>query len=387
MNKKNLLEKLEKLNGLKELEEGFPSQQACVNWANEVAPLLKFNQQYYVNFIQNAHNINLPLSSFTLGPSFIVMRSQVQMAIHELRLAIEEGDVVESGLVNEESGKSEKFVFVACGQSNEQEKNLGIKVKTLLKDHGVASFFAETANDLESLNSHIFKNLNSCLGFIAILHKRRKIEGEDSHATSVWINQEVAIAAYLRSNGKTVPSFVLYEEGAAIEGLIKYTIANPPTFTSDEDVLSKIKSWVKTQRFEKSEAPPGFDIVIDERRKRLGSSSGGGRADYYEINYALFFKIRNKSDVNICLEEVVVENEILGRGALNKANRELSKLPFNIGPRKTEAIQLLISFPNGVNLQNSADDFKLCIQFVFSDHQIMQETVGYLHEAEAVKHG
>ncbi len=89
MDKKLLLKKLEDLFYLKEVTEGFPSQQACIGWANKVAPLLKFNQQYYVNFMQNAHNLNLNLSSYTLIPSLNIMKSQIEMAIEELKLKIE----------------------------------------------------------------------------------------------------------------------------------------------------------------------------------------------------------------------------------------------------------------------------------------------------------
>ena len=46
MNKKQILEKLEKLFYSEEVEKGFSSQEACMDWSNKVAPLLKFNQQY-----------------------------------------------------------------------------------------------------------------------------------------------------------------------------------------------------------------------------------------------------------------------------------------------------------------------------------------------------
>jgi hypothetical protein len=84
MNKKELLAKLKTLYEMKEVKSGFPSQQACVEWANSVAPLLKFNQQYYLNFIQNSHKMNLKLSSYILVPAFNIMVSQLQMAITEL---------------------------------------------------------------------------------------------------------------------------------------------------------------------------------------------------------------------------------------------------------------------------------------------------------------
>lgn len=92
MDKKALLTKLETLFNMPEVKNGFPSREVCVDWANRVAPLLKFNKQYYVNFAQNAHKMNLPLSSHTLVPAFRVMTSQIQMAIEELRMDIEENE-------------------------------------------------------------------------------------------------------------------------------------------------------------------------------------------------------------------------------------------------------------------------------------------------------
>jgi hypothetical protein len=132
--------------------------------------------------------------------------------------------------------------FIACGQLEDKEKALGKKIKELLESFKINAFFAETENDLESLNSHIFQNLNKCVGFIGILHKRK-----GNHETSVWINQEVAIAAFINSSQRKLPSLILYENGIAEEGLIKYTIANPPRFVSDEEVLGYIKSWIASR--------------------------------------------------------------------------------------------------------------------------------------------
>lgn len=89
MDKKILLKKLEDLFQKKEITEGFKSKQDAISWSNKVAPLLQFNQQYYINFIQNAHNLNLNLSRYTTIPSFNIMKSQIEMAIEELKLNIE----------------------------------------------------------------------------------------------------------------------------------------------------------------------------------------------------------------------------------------------------------------------------------------------------------
>jgi hypothetical protein len=90
MDKKELLKKLEALFKIKELKESFKTQADIISWANKVAPILLFvNQQYYLNFIQNSHKLYLNLSSYTIIPAFNIMKSQVEMAIEELKLRIE----------------------------------------------------------------------------------------------------------------------------------------------------------------------------------------------------------------------------------------------------------------------------------------------------------
>jgi hypothetical protein len=113
MNKKIILQKLEQLYNMKEVQDGFPSQQDCINWCNKVAPLLKFNQQYYINFIQNAHKMNLRLSSYALEPAFNIMKSQIQMAIEELKIEIEEG------LTSQHDGA--EGVYIDCDRIKELE--------------------------------------------------------------------------------------------------------------------------------------------------------------------------------------------------------------------------------------------------------------------------
>lgn len=86
MDKKEILKRLEELYNINEVNEGFESQQAAISWSNKVAPLLKLvNLQYYTNFILNSHKLNLPLSSYTLEPAFNIMKSQLEMAIEELK--------------------------------------------------------------------------------------------------------------------------------------------------------------------------------------------------------------------------------------------------------------------------------------------------------------
>lgn len=89
MDKKALLNKLEGFYNIPAVRDGFSTREDCLEWANSVAPLLKFNPQYYANFLSNSHKLNLPLSAATLGPALTVMASQVKMAIEELKMLIE----------------------------------------------------------------------------------------------------------------------------------------------------------------------------------------------------------------------------------------------------------------------------------------------------------
>lgn len=87
MDKKILLMKLEDYFNRRELTDGFESQAEAISWANKVAPLLKFvDMQYYQNFVVYSHKLNLNLSSVTLIPAMNIMKSQLEMAIEDLKL-------------------------------------------------------------------------------------------------------------------------------------------------------------------------------------------------------------------------------------------------------------------------------------------------------------
>lgn len=83
--KKKILNELIELFEIEEVTSGFKSQDDCIKWSNLVAPLLRFNEQYYANFIANSHRINnIGISGRTAGSLVNTMKSQVEMAITEL---------------------------------------------------------------------------------------------------------------------------------------------------------------------------------------------------------------------------------------------------------------------------------------------------------------
>ena len=98
----------------------------------------------------------------------------------------------------------------------------------------------------------------------------------------------------------------------------------------------------------------------------------------FNIKYAISFKVRNKTNVNVCLENIEIESEFLGTSRLDKTNLRLTSLPLNIGPRRTEAGNILISFPNGLETDKKGVDVQLKTKFIFSDRTITEELTGFL---------
>ena len=87
-----LLSRLENLYNQDEVSEGrFKRQDDCIEWANKTAPLLRFNTQYYSNFLANTHRINIRGLSGNLYKSCVSqMVSQLRMAIEELKSDLNE---------------------------------------------------------------------------------------------------------------------------------------------------------------------------------------------------------------------------------------------------------------------------------------------------------
>jgi hypothetical protein len=83
---RRLLKQLEEFFYIEELKTGFESQQACITWGSKVAPLLKFNDQYYMKFMHSFNILQNMGISHQLGTSLLnTMTSQIEMAIYDLK--------------------------------------------------------------------------------------------------------------------------------------------------------------------------------------------------------------------------------------------------------------------------------------------------------------
>lgn len=94
-----------------------------------------------------------------------------------------------------------EIVFISCGQRTEEKIVLGKKIVLIVEElTPFSAYFAENVNDLEGLIKSVFSKLNEAVGFIFVMHNRGSVKaGEEFFVRgSVWIEQEIAIAAFLR---------------------------------------------------------------------------------------------------------------------------------------------------------------------------------------------
>jgi hypothetical protein len=137
-------------------------------------------------------------------------------------------------------------VFISCGQQSEEEIALGNAIVRLVKDRtGIDGYFAEYQHSLEGLTRNIFNAIHSASAFIAVIHRRDRLSADPlRYRGSVWVEQEIAIAAFLvQSLGLTLPARVYFQEGIVREGVRGYIHLNPIEFKENQEVLSNLEGF------------------------------------------------------------------------------------------------------------------------------------------------
>src|SRR5262249_47467096 len=158
----------------------------------------------------------------------------------------------------ERSAKQEArrpLVFISCGQYMVKEVQLGrdlaAKVNELTSCEG---YFAENQNSLTGLSNHIFRALDQCAGFVAVMHHRGEVEtlgGKKHLRGSIWIEQEIAIAAFLTATRNRDTPVVFYvQKGIKREGVREQLKLNPIEFNEESQVLSDFEMRLKSGDFQ-----------------------------------------------------------------------------------------------------------------------------------------
>jgi hypothetical protein len=171
------------------------------------------------------------------------------------------------------AGTPKELVFISCGQATQEEKKLGSDVFQLVSElTPYLPYFAENQASLEGLTQNILGNLNKAVGFIAIMHPRGMVklhDGKEAVRGSVWIEQELAIAAFIEQilNRKIRVAAYIHED-IRREGMRDQLLLSPVRFSTDSEVLDHLRNVLPDWRLaEDPAANKRWNLVRDELSK------------------------------------------------------------------------------------------------------------------------
>jgi hypothetical protein len=135
-----------------------------------------------------------------------------------------------------------KTVFVSCGQYTSEEKQLGKQVCELVAKHTpFEGYFADNQTTLKALSENVLRRLYDSVGLIVIMHHRGKIEGRDTIRASVWIEQEIAMAAMMEQIlGRPLYVVVFTQPGITREGMRSQLQLNVVEFNTAEEIIARL---------------------------------------------------------------------------------------------------------------------------------------------------
>jgi hypothetical protein len=186
------------------------------------------------------------------------------------------------------------IVFISCGQFTDAEKELGKNIAELVESLGLKQFFAENVQDLDGLDANILRALRECAAFITVLHPRGKITRPDGSTVvraSVWIEQEIAIAANIkRVENRDIPLIAFAHENVSREEIRELLHINPASFKTEAEVLVQLPARLKNPtvtevstpalRFEVFPMPKQDEHTIRQLRVTLYNGTSGRITTY-----------------------------------------------------------------------------------------------------------
>jgi len=226
-------------------------------------------------------------SFFYTGSFLIEVAPQGRRYFEELEHRAHEEAVAPSNPARGSTTASGPLVFVSCGQSTLEERRLGKKIADLVeRETGCEAYFAENQQNLEGVTENILKKLHDALGFIAIMHPRGDVANPRNPTESpwvrgsVWIEQEIAISAFISQALQRPIRVLLYvHESIRREGLRDKLHLNPVSFRDDAEILQdlteSIPSW-KSLALQERKQPLSLTANIRHRRVPI---PGGGTDD------------------------------------------------------------------------------------------------------------
>jgi hypothetical protein len=146
------------------------------------------------------------------------------------------------------------LIFISCGQYTREEADLGTAIARFIdKETPYAPYFAEEENTLDGLVTNILGALDRAVGLIAVMHKRGTVTspGGTLERGSVWVEQEIAIAAFAQHVLRRNIEVALYlQTGIALEGIRQQLRLKAVQFNTAEEILADLPERLRSWRLE-----------------------------------------------------------------------------------------------------------------------------------------
>jgi hypothetical protein len=166
------------------------------------------------------------------------------------------------------------LIFISCGQVAPEEIKLGNDICALVRELTPHEpYFAEQQPSLESFTKFILGNLDRSIALIVVIHPRGKVTYTDADGphekirASVWIEQELAISAYITQIQNVPLTVRVYvKAGVAREGMRDKLPLSPVEFADESEVLTDLRNilpgWKKIPTSIRVTSPPKVSVKL-----------------------------------------------------------------------------------------------------------------------------
>ncbi len=163
------------------------------------------------------------------------------------------------------------IVFISCGQRTDDEKELSAAIVQLVEELTPFSpYFAEEQTTLEGLTNNIFGALNRAAGFIAVMHDRGQIASTAQARASVWVEQEIAISAFLQQTlGRGLHVAAYEQPGIVLEGVRSQLLLNSVVFELNQEVIEHLKKVLPTWTVPEQAHENPLGVALKYRKKSI----------------------------------------------------------------------------------------------------------------------
>ncbi len=218
---------------------------------------------------------------FSVGAFRVEILPEGRKYFEQLEAAAEK-EVSQAAAAEREASQTapalKQTVFVSCGQRTDEERELGRQIFDVINEHpAFCAYFADLQSSLRGLNENILDALGNCVGFVAVMHPRGTVsfsKGQGFVRASVWVEQEIAIAAYIQRTRKERLHVAAYaHKSVEREGLRELLQLNPMLFTDSAEVPAHLRQALQSWRPVASRELPSRGEVASANLKAVRGST------------------------------------------------------------------------------------------------------------------